>query len=229
MTFNATQQDDIVNRGVALFTEMYKDKEDLVALCTSFLNRLQEVEDAAWEVILGYLVDDAIGVQLDTLGVIVGQPRLSEDDDTYRISVKARIRINTSQGQAEDLLELMRLMLPNVSYTYHEVYPAQVVIELDSDTSTVDNNLIASLLFECRAGGVGFRLWYSENDKDEGFQFEDAVVSDDDDEGFGSTTEVIVGGYFASSIDPQPSYTTGIVAITGSPFSAGFDEGFEGI
>lgn len=80
-------------------------------LLRCLLAPLQRFENAAIQVLLGYNPDTAVGVQLDVLGKIVGQPRLGLADNVYRRYIKARIATNRSSGKREELIKIARLVL----------------------------------------------------------------------------------------------------------------------
>ena len=46
------------------------------------------------------------GVQLDRIGAIVGEPRASSDDATYRILIQAKILVNKSNGASPQMLAI---------------------------------------------------------------------------------------------------------------------------
>src|SRR5688572_13994483 len=98
---------DHVEQGLRLLLDQYKDKPRLTALLSSYLNRVQELEDAAWDVRIKRFVDDAVGAQLDGIGRIVGELRQGRDDVTYRLFILARIRVNLSFGHADDVIDVL--------------------------------------------------------------------------------------------------------------------------
>jgi len=90
--------------------ERWKNKPNLQVMLDSLAAEVQELEDAAIQVLLGRLPDFAQGVQLDALGRIVGQSREGLDDDRYRVHIRARIAINQSFGRPDDLLTVIRIL-----------------------------------------------------------------------------------------------------------------------
>jgi len=220
----------IVERAATYFRSHYKSKANMQALLASYTNRLQEVEDLLWSMLIGMLLDNAVGVNLDIIGKLVGQTRISSDDELYRRAIKARVRINISQGQPEDLYYVIRVMVPGSTFTYLDVYPAQIIIEIDDSMSTNDPNLLAIFLWATRAAGVGLRLWYNVSG-DNTFAFSggddwDTIV-EDDDQGWGYDAAPSIGGYWATSTNPQPPYIF-LPPFVPSGFDSGFDDGFGG-
>jgi len=162
MSYLPAPSKDHVKRGLARFLQQYKNKPNLAALLSSYLRRVQELEDAAWEVILYRLLDNAEGIQLDRLGAIVGRGRGSLADPEYLLAIRAQIRINRSCGSPEDMIAVAGLTLPaGDAFSYGEAYPATIVIQvLSPETDTV-----IGVLFDClirtKPGGVRLLLEYS--------------------------------------------------------------------
>ena len=140
----------------ARFTDRWRNKADLDAWTKTYLKQLQDLEDAIFEVILGRILDNAIGVQLDIIGKLVGQPRTDASDDRYRTLISARIRINRSSGTPEDLIGVAVLLLATngESFKLREEPPAQVRITVLDELQSSDPDLFHSLLNSARAAGV---------------------------------------------------------------------------
>jgi hypothetical protein len=136
--------------------EQYQGKPRLLALLLSFVNRCQELENAAWDVIIKRMIDNAHDAQLDTIGKIVGQLRGAQADDIYRIYITARIRINRSQGHPDDVIDVLRLV-DAATFTYTEFYPATAVVEYAS-APTADPQVLAALARLAISAGVRFNL-----------------------------------------------------------------------
>lgn len=103
---------DHLARGLGRLLLQYRDKLKLQQLLAVCIEQVQEIEDALWQLWEERKLDTAAGAQLDTLGAIVGQAREGVDDDTYRLRIRARIRLNRSSGTAEDVYGVMRLLVP---------------------------------------------------------------------------------------------------------------------
>ncbi len=65
MAFLATERDDVADDGVSLYISIYKNKPKFEAWLRSYLDEIQELETAIWEVINGRIFPTAIGQQLD--------------------------------------------------------------------------------------------------------------------------------------------------------------------
>lgn len=99
---------DIVARGLALLSSKYSDKVQIKGLLTAYLLELQELEDATYSVLLGLLIDNAIGFALDALGDIVVEARRGRGDEPYRLAIRVASAVNRSRGRNEDLIAVLK-------------------------------------------------------------------------------------------------------------------------
>lgn len=163
--------DDHVEAGLALLIDHYKEKPVLEAYIRSFLSRIQELEDAIRDVIVGRLLDTATGAQLDILGAIVGQSRTSEDDDLFRARIRTRILANRSRGNPIDIIAVARSALGSDDLTYTELYPATVLVETIEAVSSASAAVIAEFLRAAKSAGTRITYHYSSDDGEDTFAF----------------------------------------------------------
>lgn len=159
--YTATQSTDHVARGLSRLLQQYQSSTYLRGILTSYLNRIQELEDACWEVILYRLLPNAEGAQLDSLGKIVGRGRGALADINYLRAIQAEIRINRSSGTPEDMIAVGTLSLPvGDVFTYAEAYPAVILISLITPETTTAISLLFQSLVRAKPGGVKLMLSY---------------------------------------------------------------------
>lgn len=150
---------DFLEQGADQLLEQFRDKPRLLAYLNAVLRPIQKFEDDVWAVILSRLIDDAIGVQLDILGKIVGEPRGSHvDDEIYRLFIRARIAINHTHGHADDVIGVLRLV-EAAEFSFSEYYPATILIEYVAVTAA-PATVLFELANEARAAGVALLLTY---------------------------------------------------------------------
>ncbi len=87
---------------------------------------LQELEDAAFLMVADGRIDTAQGVLLDRMGAYVDEQRLGLEDSAYRRFIKARIRVNGSDGGHAVLGDVLTLLTQPISITLMDAYPAGV-------------------------------------------------------------------------------------------------------
>ena len=137
------QIDDYADEATTRPISQYQDRPRLLAWILSYVNRCQELEDAAWDVILKRMIDNAENAQLDTIGKIVGQLRNGQSDSVYRIYITARIRINRSQGHADDVIDVL-ILVEAAALAYSEYYPATSLVTY-ADAPATDPRILIDL------------------------------------------------------------------------------------
>lgn len=80
----------------------------LHGILTAFANRVQEVEEAITSLYYYSMLDNAVGIPLDTIGTIAGESRVyGESDADYRVRIKLRIILNSSVGNTETIIKAL--------------------------------------------------------------------------------------------------------------------------
>jgi hypothetical protein len=187
----ASERTDLTVRALARRTDDYKRDAIFESLVTSYVDRLRDIEAATWEVVLERLLQNAIGVQLDILGKIVGEPRFSIDDDEYRLGVRCRIAVNLSQGLMSDIRLIASMILWNggkaADVNIYEYWPGTVMLDC-LEVIDGDINHIALYLQQTRSAGIRLQVIYPLVDIDGCFTFSDNDVSEDADTGWGDAS-----------------------------------------
>jgi hypothetical protein len=102
---------DHVAEALARLPMQFRGKPRIEAFVRATTSSLQALEDASVQLLTAWVLDTAIGAQLDQLGVIVGQPRDGLSDADYRRILRARIAANRSDGIVEDLIQVARMVV----------------------------------------------------------------------------------------------------------------------
>jgi hypothetical protein len=190
--------EDHCAEGLALLLEQFKDKPRLAAVLCTLLERVQELDDAAFQVLTERYLDAGADAQLDVLGRIVGEPRQGRTDDQYRPFLRARILINRSNGLTEEILHIVRVVLgEDASFTLREEFPAAFTI-VAGDAIAITPDSIIRLLQQAKAAGVRVLLEYSLVDDDATFTFaRSAAPQPSSTQGFSDPANPAIGGAFA--------------------------------
>lgn len=98
---------DNVAEGLSRLPSQWQDSPYLIGLVRSYLQEYQEIEDALKQLNEDRSVFRGAGVQLDTIGLIVGEPRNSRADEPYRAAILNRIAINNSDGTPNNIMQVM--------------------------------------------------------------------------------------------------------------------------
>lgn len=161
---------DHVERGLAHLIEQYRGRPRLEAYVRSFLLEVQALSDAAWEVLISRLIDDATGEQLTVLGRLVGERGRVEDDERFRVVIRARIAVNKSRGTGNDILRVAILLLGVTEFTLEEFFPGAMVLTIEDQIDFIP--LIEHAMLEQAAlGGVRIDVHFHETPSDELFRY----------------------------------------------------------
>lgn len=190
---------DHVQQGVDLLISQYKDRYYITQLLKARLQGIQNIEDAGFVLLYCFLLDTAVGDQLDTLGKIVGQARGSFTDDVYRLLVKGSIARNISTGKTPDLTSLLGIIDPEAVLT--ETYSASIRIISGLDFLADGNWELASvyvdLVTKTKAAGISYEI--------------------QDLSGIGVSEDGIILGDVENFIPASVGYLSDIDDITGLP------------
>lgn len=167
---------DHVAQALSRLAQQYRGKPRLAGMVAVLGKQVQEIEDMLFS-ILDETVDLAVGAQLDVLGRIVGEERLGDGDDDYRLRIKAGILLNVSSGAPEELLAIFRLLtsgLPGATVQIEEQYPAALVIRV-LKVAIRSPSTYAGILQAAKDGGVRALLEFSGGPAGQGFCFAGGV------------------------------------------------------
>ena len=89
-----------------------------------------------------YGLDNIEGEQLDRIGNLLSEPRLGNDDDLYRIHLKLRILLNTTNGSINDIIKVVKFFFSSEIVHIVPNYPAGISIKRDGENSKMDFNRI---------------------------------------------------------------------------------------
>jgi hypothetical protein len=174
--------------------EQYKDKTNISGLLTALMVDVQPEEDAVYQLLDRLNIDLMGGVNLDRIGVIVGQPRENRDDPAYRIRLKARIIQNISQGEPETLIRLVALLMTSPLVEICEECNGGVIIMAQG---MVDPSEIDSFYENIQiATAAGVRFQYLGCFGSNPFSFDGPLTTAFTGSGFGTTTDLAIGGEF---------------------------------
>ena len=186
---------DHVAEGRGLLLEQYRGKPRLDALLGAYTRQVQKLEDGIWSVILGRMLENAVGVQLDKIGKIVGQKRLGEPDIRYRMLIQVRIAINRSSGYPDEIIKIIRLVcqapFASHEFDFDDGLPGTAFSVVFRDPPSVAENdawdLVYGFVLEASAAGVGFTiLWPTVDspdvfDADRVFRYGDDTLTSTED------------------------------------------------
>jgi hypothetical protein len=153
------KETDHEGKGLSLLTGDNR-KQNIKAIASVGLRQTQKIENAIFDVINSRILDNAVGVQLDLWGKIVGQPRGNYGDIAYRAAIRIKILVNISKGRTSDLLKIIQLCVPDAQAYYWDTGLAKYVVTVVGAESEEIIPLQVALS-KADANGVGGDLIYS--------------------------------------------------------------------
>lgn len=146
---------DHEDQGVALLISQFRNKPFIEILVRALMAQVQELEVVFFDLLVKRALDTAVGAQLDVIGRIVGQPRGTFDEDTYRTFLRGRVLVNRSSGTVDQMIELANTLLPDgASIVVREYYPAAFEIEVIGSVPDWFGNALAAITLEAKGVGI---------------------------------------------------------------------------
>lgn len=137
---------------LSLFVEEFSTATVMKDYTNSFLEESNELENIFQDLLDDRSVDTAVGVQLDQVGLLVGELRNRRDDEEFRNAIKLKIAVNTSSGTVEDIIRVIKLLFgEETGSTVLRTGKALLTIFIDEDEPTDD---IIPFLQQVLAAGV---------------------------------------------------------------------------
>lgn len=140
--------------------EYWRNKPNLRAWQSSYTDELQLIENMFWEVISSKLLDQAGTDQLDKIGRIVGEPRNGLGNVAYRLRIRVRILINSSYGQAPQIITIIKKITAARFRHYRYGIAAYRVDFSEPLESAIVAEQLPLILEEISPAGVGFAVTY---------------------------------------------------------------------
>lgn len=138
----------------------FQGKERLMDWVSALCGPVQDLSDLVWAVyILDADPETLSGIWLDYQGALLGESRKDRTDTQYRPVLAAIVKANNSDGQIEQLYEILGLISYAADKSIQERYPAALLVEL-SDLNGARALDIKALLMRAKAGGVSLDFGY---------------------------------------------------------------------
>lgn len=159
---------------VSRLAQQFKDKPNITALVRALCVPIQDIENALWQLKTqrGF---NGIGVQLDLVGKIVGQPRNGLSDADYLLYLRAKIAVESSIGTVEDLLTVASLIDPGNSIHVQYAGPATLTITVVERITQATATALDAFLHQAAPDGVRVILIYTLEPSANTFTFDGTV------------------------------------------------------
>jgi hypothetical protein len=138
--------DNYTETALSRLLSQFDGSGDFRSLVSSYVDQVQDLEDVGAQMLHDRNLDAATGDRLDGLGEVVKVPRGGRDDETYRRRLQAELAVLTSQGSTENLIALLRILIPDLpdgeTITVNEYYPKSLTMQpvdwaLEEDPETI--------------------------------------------------------------------------------------------
>jgi hypothetical protein len=134
--------------------DQYKEKVNIEAIIDIYADMIQEVEGLLFDLLNNRSLSTASGKQLDLLGEILDEARSGLDDSTYKVRLLNKVSQINSEGTAEDLINIYKILMQADSIQYGELYPASVVLFAFGATPIGTISEIKKSLLSAKPAGV---------------------------------------------------------------------------
>lgn len=145
-----------IDQALARLLTQYSNSPNLQNLLTGIITPIQAIEDELGLMNTLRYLPLATGAQLDIIGAIVGIARApGQSDASYLISIYGQIKINTSEGLPEQMIQAYQLFTGAMLVLLYEGGFAGM--ELESSiyfSSQAQVNMVISRLLEAAPAGV---------------------------------------------------------------------------
>lgn len=159
---NLVHKTTIVADGDALVIEQYRNAPRFMAILNSFLVQIQALEDAAYALLVGRLIqNDPTGALLAQIGKLVGQSSMGLSDDQWRYLIKARIPANRSDGRRRTMIRIARLLTGNLPVYAQDYQPATFMMAPQGILPVSPRIMVTNFLGPALGGGVRLVFVYS--------------------------------------------------------------------
>jgi len=101
-----------------------------------------EIENELRSMVEQYDLDKVKGVLLDRIGKILAEPRNGNDDEIYRLYLKLRTMLNTTDGSVNDVIKVIKYLYSSEIVQIVPDYPAGLIILHDGEGPDINFNAI---------------------------------------------------------------------------------------
>tara|TARA_R110000868_G_scaffold317563_1_gene578398 strand:+ start:944 stop:1693 length:750 start_codon:yes stop_codon:yes gene_type:complete len=119
--------------------QQFRESENFNKILQVFTTECDELLKVFEDLKIAFLINSAVGDQLDIIGAIVVIARDGRADEQYREAIKFKIFLNTSNGRVEEIILILKTITEATKIVYSDHPPASYTIYTDG--SKIDGNL----------------------------------------------------------------------------------------
>jgi len=197
----STNKTDYTSEGLDRLLTTLQGGAKTEALVAAYVDRAQELEDAAFPLYSQWDIETATEDRLDRIGQIFLVPRSGLTDEPYRLRLRAEIAILTSIGTWYDLVRVIQLLTAAPSSTnvaYYEFFPKTSfvrVIDHAVSGTVADQAISAALLRRAAPAGTEVHYVYSLTESDDAnvFKFSASAETTESSATYGTENGSLAG------------------------------------
>lgn len=133
-------QVDQTEQGLDRLLEQFKGKPKIEGTLSTYLTQTKDIEKTIFDLMDNRSLETSKGVQLDNIGILVGEFRNGKSDEDYRKAIKFKIGVNNSEGTPEQLMTLLYDITDSTAVDIFEHYPASYMMSFDG--SFIPDNFV---------------------------------------------------------------------------------------
>ena len=190
MLSNEFKKIEHTTKALKKFLFQFQDKKKINILLKVITKQLNDLEDTLADLKDKRSIDNALGKQLDVYGLYKNVPRLGQNEEDYRQSIKNQIALDSANGSCESAINSSKIILGGKNFLYSESSPARLEIFV---SDAVCNNYQYNLMKKSVSLGVALGIRFCDKAAF-GFQGNQIAL------GFGTIVDSKIGGGYASMI-----------------------------
>lgn len=114
----------------------------------------QEIEDVLVTLINRLSIDSMSDIHLDNIGKIVGLNRQGYPDVKYRLFLKGKKSVNSSEGSIEEMITIIGLLTNSAAVQLSEIYPATITFYATTAIDAADLDLVHQMIQDALGAAV---------------------------------------------------------------------------
>lgn len=167
--------DSFWGRVSPLVLSQYFEKPRIQSILQAAASQEDRAEADGLAIRSGFVLSQAAGVQLDTIGALYKEPRTGRTDEAYRLVIQAKAA-TAINGNPEEILKFLTQILGYAGSRYIPDYPAGFRIAVGGTSSTLAE--LDDLIRELSPAGVQSGVAMGITEEDSPF---DLILSEEDE------------------------------------------------
>lgn len=124
---------NLVTEAQDLTLSQFQNSPLFLGMINAFVSPIQDIQDTLYSILTETFVTNAVGYQLDIIGLYVGITRQGFNDDIFRLFIQVKIAINNSQGTPDQIITIMKLITGATNVLYIPLPPAALDLQVNVD------------------------------------------------------------------------------------------------